>query len=34
MVPSGLSVIRFMDANDYEISQAALAAEIYRSSCR
>jgi CubicO group peptidase (beta-lactamase class C family) len=34
MMPSGLSVVRFMDATDYEIRHAALAAETYRSSCR
>lgn len=34
MMPSGLSVVRFMDACDYEIRPVALAAEMYRSSCR
>jgi len=34
MMPSGLSVVRFMDASDYEIRPATLAAEMYRSSCR
>jgi hypothetical protein len=34
MMPSGLSVVRFMDACDYEIRNTALAAEMYRSSCR
>ena len=34
MLPSGLSVVRFMDAGDYEVSHATLAAEMYRSSCR
>jgi hypothetical protein len=33
MLPSGLSVIRFMDAGDYEVRPATLAAEMYRSSC-
>ncbi len=34
MPPSGLSVIRFMDGGDYEVSHATRAAEMYRSSCR
>jgi hypothetical protein len=34
MLPSGLSVVRFMDANDYEVSHATRAAELIRSSCR
>jgi hypothetical protein len=34
MLPSGLSVIRFMDAGDYEVRDAVRAAEMYRSSCR
>lgn len=34
MLPSGLSVIRFMDAGDYEVRPATLAAETYRRSCR
>ena len=33
MLPSGVSVVRFMDAGDYEVSHATRAAEIYRSSC-
>jgi CubicO group peptidase (beta-lactamase class C family) len=33
MLPSGLSVIRLMDANDYEVSQTVRAVEGYRSSC-
>ncbi len=33
MLPSGLSMIRFMDADDYEVSYATRAAEMYRSSC-
>jgi hypothetical protein len=33
MLPSGLSVVRFMDAGDYEVSYATRAAEMYRSSC-
>ncbi|NCF83845.1 MAG: hypothetical protein GWP74_19790 [Proteobacteria bacterium] len=33
MLPSGLSVIRFMDADDYEVSQTVQAVEGYRSSC-
>jgi hypothetical protein len=33
MMPSGLSVVRFMDAGDYEIRYATRAAEMYRSSC-
>jgi CubicO group peptidase (beta-lactamase class C family) len=33
MLPSGLNMIRFMDASDYEISYATRAAETYRSSC-
>lgn len=33
MLPSGLSVIRFMDADDYEVSQTVRAVEGYRSSC-
>jgi len=33
MLPSGLSMIRFMDAGDYEVRPATLAAEMYRSSC-
>jgi CubicO group peptidase (beta-lactamase class C family) len=33
MLPSGLSVIRFMDADDYEVSQTVQAVERYRSSC-
>jgi len=34
MLPSGLSVIRFMDAGDYEVRDAVRAAEMYGSSCR
>jgi hypothetical protein len=34
MLPSGLSVVRFMDAGDYEVSHATRAAEMYRSSCQ
>ena len=34
MPPSGLVIIRFMDAGDYEVSDATRAAEMYRSSCR
>jgi hypothetical protein len=34
MLPSGLSVIRFMDADDFEVRDATRAAEMYRSSCR
>jgi hypothetical protein len=34
MLPSGLSVVRFMDAGDYEVRYATRAAEMYRSSCR
>ena len=34
MLPSGLSVVRFMDGGDYEVSHATRAAEAYRSSCR
>lgn len=34
MFPSGLSLVRFMDADDYEIAAATHAAEMYRSSCR
>ena len=33
MLPSGLSVIRFMDADDYEVSPTVQAVEGYRSSC-
>jgi hypothetical protein len=33
MLPSGLSVVRFMDADDMEVSYATRAAEMYRSSC-
>ncbi len=33
MLPSGLSMIRFMDANDYEVQDTVRAAEYYRSSC-
>ncbi len=33
MLPSGVSVVRFMDAGDYEVSHATRAAEMYRSSC-
>jgi hypothetical protein len=33
MLPSGLSMVRFMDAGDYEVSYATRAAEAYRSSC-
>ena len=33
MPPSGLVIIRFMDAGDYEVSHATRAAETYRSSC-
>jgi hypothetical protein len=33
MMPSGLSVVRFMDAGDYEVVHAVRAAEMYRSSC-
>jgi hypothetical protein len=34
MFPSGLSMIRFMDADDYEVRDTTRAAETYRSSCR
>ena len=34
MLPSGVSAIRFMDAGNYEVRSATLAAEMYRSSCR
>lgn len=34
MLPSGLSLVRFMDAGDYEVVYAVRAAEMYRSSCR
>jgi len=34
MLPSGLSMIRFMDADDFEVRDTARAAEMYRSSCR
>jgi hypothetical protein len=34
MLPSGLSMIRFMDADDMEVDYATRAAEMYRSSCR
>jgi hypothetical protein len=34
MLPSGLSMIRFMDADDMEVHYATRAAEMYRSSCR
>jgi CubicO group peptidase (beta-lactamase class C family) len=33
ILPSGLSVVRFMDANSYDVSRATQAAETYRSSC-
>jgi hypothetical protein len=33
MMPSGLSMVRFMDAGDYEVVHAVRAAEMYRSSC-
>ena len=33
MPPSGLSMIRFMDADDFEVRYAR-AAEMYRSSCQ
>jgi CubicO group peptidase (beta-lactamase class C family) len=33
MLPSGLTVVRFMDADDYEVSGAVQAAEQYRQSC-
>jgi len=33
MLPSGLSVVRFMDADDYEVAPAVRAVEGYRSSC-
>jgi len=33
MMPSGLSLVRFMDAGDYEVVYAVRAAETYRSSC-
>lgn len=34
MLPSGLSVVRFTDAGNYEVRHAVLAAEMYRRSCR
>ena len=34
MPPSGLSMIRFMDADDMEVRNATRAAEMYRTSCR
>jgi hypothetical protein len=34
MLPSGLSMIRFMDADDFEVRDQTRAAEMYRSSCR
>jgi hypothetical protein len=34
MLPSGLSLVRFMDADDFEVRDTARAAEMYRSSCR
>jgi len=34
MLPSGLSMIRFTDAEDYEVRDATRAAEMIRSSCR
>lgn len=33
MLPSGLSVVRFMDADDYEVAPTVQAVEGYRSSC-
>jgi CubicO group peptidase (beta-lactamase class C family) len=33
MLPSGLSMIRFMDADDFEVRDHTRAAEMYRSSC-
>jgi hypothetical protein len=33
MLPSGLSVVRFMDADDYEVRNTVRAVETYRSSC-
>ena len=33
MLPSGLSLVRFMDADDMEVRYATRAAEMYRSSC-
>jgi hypothetical protein len=34
MLPSGLSLVRFMDADDMEVRYATRAAEMYRSSCQ
>lgn len=34
LLPSGLSIVRFMDAEDYEVRDTVRAAELYRSSCR
>ena len=34
MFPSGLSMVRFMDAGDYEVRDSTRAAEMIRSSCR
>jgi len=34
MLPSGLSMVRFMDADNMEVRNATRAAEMYRSSCR
>jgi hypothetical protein len=33
MLPSGLSMIRFMDSNDYEVWDTVRVAESYRTSC-
>jgi len=33
MLPSGLSIVRFMDADDQEVRNTVRAAETYRSSC-
>jgi len=33
MLPSGLSIVRFMDADDYEVAPTVQAVEGYRSSC-
>jgi hypothetical protein len=33
MLPSGLSMVRFMDADDQEVRNTVRAAETYRSSC-
>jgi hypothetical protein len=34
MVPSGLTLIRFSDANSYDVAPMVRAVERYRSSCR